>query len=82
MTEADWKMWTADDLKPYFEIVLEAFWPERLMFGSDWPVCLVACGYQTWYEILSDFIGSLSKHEKERILGGTAVEVYKLGEEE
>ena len=43
VTEADWKLWKADDFKPYLDVVFDAFGPDRLMFGSDWPVCLAGC---------------------------------------
>ena len=78
VTEADWKGWTEADLKPYFDTVLEAFEPRRLMFGSDWPVCLVASGYKRWVDVVSKVIAPLSELERVRIMGGTAVEVYGL----
>lgn len=78
VTEADYEAWTADELKPYLEIVLMAFGPKRLMFGSDWPVCLVACGYEKWHGIVSRFASELSAPEQRRVLGGTAVEAYGL----
>src|SRR5262245_692918 len=45
VTEADWSSWTVDDLRPYYDVVLEAFGPSRLLFGSDWPVCTLAASY-------------------------------------
>jgi len=78
VTEADFQNWTEAQLQPYLDTVLEAFGPSRLMFGSDWPVCLLACRYGRWFEIVSKFIARLSSAEQERILGGTAVEVYRL----
>ncbi len=78
VTEADYHNWTETQLQPYLETVLEAFGPGRLMFGSDWPVCLLACRYGRWFEIVSAFIGRLSSAEQERIMGGTAVEIYGL----
>jgi L-fuconolactonase len=78
VTEADYKTWTEAQLRPYFETALEAFGPKRLMFGSDWPVCLVACGYGRWHKLVQDWISRLSKAEQDRILGGTAIEAYKL----
>jgi L-fuconolactonase len=48
------------------------------MFGSDWPVCLVACDYVRWHDLISKFISDLSTNEQTRILGGTAMEAYKL----
>jgi len=78
VTEADFKNWTEAQLRAYFDVALEAFGPRRLMFGSDWPVCLVACGYARWHDIVSGWISKLSADEQSRILGGTAVEAYKL----
>lgn len=78
VTEADFATWTEAQLQRYFDAALEAFGPERLMFGSDWPVCLVACGYARWHQLVSSWIAKLSAPEQARILGGTAVEAYKL----
>jgi L-fuconolactonase len=77
-TEADWQSWTEADLRPYFDTVLEAFGAKRLMMGSDWPVCLLATGYERWFEVLDGWTAVLSKTERERFCGGTAEEVYKL----
>jgi L-fuconolactonase len=78
VTEADFATWTEAQLHPYFETVLAAFGPQRLMFGSDWPVCLVACGYARWRQMVSGWIAKLSPAEQARVLGDTAVEAYKL----
>jgi len=78
VTEADHANWTEPQLQRYFEVVLETFGPQRLMFGSDWPVCLVACGYSRWHKLVSAWISTLSAAERERIFGGTAIEGYKL----
>lgn len=78
VTEADYKTWTEAQLRPYFEAVLGAFGPKRLMFGSDWPVCLVACDYVSWHKLVSGWISKLSPGEQARILGGTAIEAYRL----
>ena len=78
VTEADYRDWTVDQLRPYVEVVLEAFSPRRLMAGSDWPVCLVACGYRRWWEIVHSFVASLSCDEQREILGDTAMRVYQL----
>lgn len=77
-TEAKWDDWTADQLKPYYETVLHAFGPKRLMFGSDWPVALMAVEYGRWVEIVRGWISELSDDEQARIMGGTAVEAYGL----
>jgi L-fuconolactonase len=78
VTEADWKRWTEAQLFVYLETVLDAFGPHRLMFGSDWPVCLVASSYEKWYEVVSRFCEKLSRDERARIFGGTAIEAYRL----
>ncbi len=78
VTEADWQQWTPEELFRYVEIVLEAFGPDRVMFGSDWPVCLIACGYSRWREVVSGFIKSLSASEQADIMGNTAVRAYGL----
>jgi L-fuconolactonase len=78
VTEADYAAWTPQQLEPYFDTVLDAFGPERLMFGSDWPVCLLAASYGNWLEVVSRRIAVLSQHERETILGGTAARVYRI----
>ena len=78
VTEADWSAWSESDLRPYFSVVLEAFTPRRMMFGSDWPVLLVAAGYQRWVDVVSNMIAALTPAERDRIMGGTAAEVYRL----
>ena len=76
--EADHKSWNEDEIHPYMEVALEAFGPRRLMFASDWPVCLLSCDYERWHEVVANFISRLSGSEQERIGGGTASEAYKL----
>lgn len=78
VTEADHATWSEGQLQRYFDAALEAFGPPRLMFGSDWPVCLVACGYARWHQLVSTWINKLSPTEQDRVLGGTAIEAYKL----
>jgi L-fuconolactonase len=78
VTEVDWSAWSQQDLWPYLDVVLEVFGPQRLMAGSDWPVCLLATSYSGWFETLAAFLGKLAVAETERILGGTASEVYRL----
>jgi L-fuconolactonase len=77
-TEADYNTWTKEDLAPYFDTVLQAFGAERLMFGSDWPVCLVATTYRGWFNLVRERIASLSDAEQNAILGGTAIRTYRL----
>jgi len=78
VTEADYQEWTPSQLHPYFEVILEAFGPARLLFGSDWPVCLVATSYKNWMELLLKSISQLSESEKAKIMGGNAVRIYQL----
>lgn len=78
VTEADWKNWTPADLRPYLDICLELFGPKRLMFGSDWPVCLLAGSYSQVSEVIEDFTLPLSASEKESIWGRTAIDFYHL----
>jgi L-fuconolactonase len=78
VTEADWRNWTPEDLQPYFDVVLQAFGPHRLMFGSDWPVLLLSCGYGEWADVVRGLISKLSAGEKDRVMGETATRVYQL----
>lgn len=78
VTEADFQTWTPKQITPYMELVLEAFGPERIMFGSDWPVCLVAGNYAEVKDLVTDFIGNLTLHEQAAIMGENAVRFYGL----
>ncbi len=78
VTEADWTCWTPESLRPYLDVVVEAFGPERLMAGSDWPVCLVACGYGQWWTVLERHFAEFSEDERSEIFGGVASRVYGL----
>lgn len=78
VTEADLRQWTPDDLRPYVEVVLDAFGPERVMAGSDWPVCLCGCGYKRWFELIDPWISERSTAEQAVIRGGNAVRIYNL----
>jgi L-fuconolactonase len=78
VTEANWSSWNAETLRPYLDVVVEAFGVGRLMVGSDWPVCLVACEYGRWFDLLRDYFAEFSDPERDAVFGGTAVEVYGL----
>ena len=78
VTEADYRAWSGEQLRPYVDVALEAFGPRRLMFGSDWPVSLVACGYARWVALVRTFIEKLSPHEQADIMGDTARRAYRL----
>jgi len=74
VTEADWSRWRASDLEPYVKKVLEWFGPKRCMFGSDWPVCLLAASYDKVVETVKTMVGN-----DEDVMTRTATRVYGLG---
>lgn len=78
VTEADHASWKPSDLRPYVQEALEAFGPDRLMFGSDWPVCELAGSYDQVFHALVDALGPISATERAAIFGGTAKRVYRL----
>lgn len=78
VTEADWSNWKQEDLTPYLDVVFEAFGPERLLFGSDWPVCLVAARYGQVKDILESYIEKNAPEYLAGIMGQNAVKFYKL----
>ena len=78
ITEADYQHWTKSDIIPYLDLVLDAYGPNRLMFGSDWPVCLVAGNYQEVKELIANFIAKLSSDEQRNIMGANALKFYNL----
>ena len=78
ITEADHTAWSEPQLFSYMNIALETFGPKRILFGSDWPVCLLAIGYSKWAEIVAKFTGQLTEEERERIWSRSAREAYQL----
>ncbi|MFJ2211664.1 amidohydrolase family protein [Streptomyces sp. NPDC101062] len=78
VTEAAWDSWTAEDLRPYADIALDAFGPERLMFGSDWPVCRLAAPYGDVLDAARTVTDGLGTAERDAVFGGTARRVYTL----
>lgn len=78
VTEADYWNWTEAQLQPYFDMVLEAFGPSRLMFGSDWPVCLVATRYACWIQVVNKAMKQLTSEEQHQIFYENAVKIYQL----
>ena len=81
VTEARWDAWQPDDLRPAVDHALDVFGPERLMFGSDWPVCLLASDYGGWLATLGDLLAGLSPDEAAVVWAGTARRVYQLEED-
>jgi L-fuconolactonase len=80
VTEANYHHWKAGDFAPYLEVVTEAFGTKRLMFGSDWPVCLVAGSYAQVKGIVSDYFGAYNENERADIFGGNAMRFYQITE--
>lgn len=78
VTEADWMAWNAELLHPYWEVIRDAFGPERLMWGSDWPVCLFASTYARWWEVLGTWIRDWTPAQREGFLGANALRFYGL----
>jgi L-fuconolactonase len=78
VTEADWRRWQVADLRPYAEVALDAFGPDRLMFGSDWPVCTLAATYPDVLASARDLTAGLSLAECEAIFAGTVTAIYGL----
>lgn len=78
VTEADWQKWTDTDIKPYLDIVLEVFGVDRLMYGSDWPVCLLAASYEKQLSVITTYIKMLSVEEQNKIMGLNAINFYNL----
>lgn len=78
VTEANWNNWKPGDFKPYLDVVFDAFGAEKLMFGSDWPVCTLAAGYGEVVKLLEEYIEPLPDEEQELIMGGNAIKFYKL----
>jgi L-fuconolactonase len=78
VTEANWKSWITDDLRPYVEYALELFGPERLMFGSDHPVCLLAASYARVLESFQELLQTLGTEDHDGVFGGNARTFYRL----
>ena len=78
VTEADWQHWKKEDFYPYLDTVVEVFGTKRILFGSDWPVCLVAASYERWLNIVQEYFDPFSAHEQALLFGGNATTFYKL----
>ncbi|MGW1006023.1 amidohydrolase family protein [Streptomyces sp. NPDC002520] len=78
VTEADWQGWTVDDLRPFAETVLGSFGPDRVMYGSDWPVCTLAADYAEVLDAARALTAGLSVAERGGVFGGTAANAYRL----
>lgn len=70
--------WISKDIQPCLEVALDSFGPDRLMVGSDWPVCTLAASYGQWFDLVADAVSALSKDEQNAVLSGTASRFYRL----
>jgi L-fuconolactonase len=77
-TEADYNSWTPQQIEPYMQLVLDSFGAKRILFGSDWPVCLVAGNYTKTKELVTHFIAKLSMEDQAAIMGDNAMQFYNL----
>jgi len=82
VTEADWRAWTPEGLRPYLDVAFECFGPERLMIGSDWPVCLVAADYGRTLRLVTDYMRGRPAHDQDAVLGGNAARLWRLDAKE
>jgi L-fuconolactonase len=78
VTEADWAGWRPEDVRPYLDVVFEAFGPGRLMFGSDWPVCLLAGSYREVHHLVDAYTAELPQDDRAALFGGNAARFYGL----
>lgn len=78
VTEAKHQEWAKEDFRPYLDIVLEAFGEDRIMFGSDWPVCLLAGSYEQVHGLASNYFGQFSAGAQQKFFGGNATRFYQL----
>jgi L-fuconolactonase len=78
VTEADWQEWKTEDFRPYLDAVVDAFGTGRLLYGSDWPVCLVAASYQDMLQIVENYFAGFTEAEKSAVFGGNAASFYQL----
>jgi L-fuconolactonase len=78
VTEANWKNWSLDDLRPYLDTLLDAFGVNRLMAGSDWPVCLMASSYERWWSTLREYFSTCSEFEQHAVFHRSAETIYVL----
>jgi L-fuconolactonase len=78
VTEAMWDRWTIEDFKPYLDLIIQHFGTTRVMYGSDWPVCLVAASYQKQLNIVEEYLHPFSTSEKHKIMGENAIRFYNL----
>ena len=78
ITEANWDTWTADNLRPYLEHAMECFGTDRVLYGSDWPVSVLAGGYQRWWQAFATVLDTLPAEEQAKVVSENAKRIYAL----
>jgi L-fuconolactonase len=78
VTEADWQGWKPEDLRPYLDVAFESFGSQRMMIGSDWPVCTVAASYAQVVNLVKDYMSSYTAEEREAVFGGNAANFWRV----
>jgi len=78
VTEADWQQWEPEQIIPFLDVAFEAFGPDRLMIGSDWPVCLVAASYARWVEVVKTYLLGQTPESRDGVLGRNAQRFWRL----
>ena len=78
VTEANLNDWRYEDFVPYLDVVFNAFEEDRIMFGSDWPVCLLAASYKQVYDLILNYINDFSEYQKAKLLGKNALRIYNI----
>lgn len=78
VTEADWQNWEEKDFIPYIDVAVNAFGTDRIIFGSDWPVCLVAATYEEVVNIVKNYFSAFTRNEQAKIFGENAIKFYNL----
>jgi len=78
VTEADWKAWKPEQIYPYLDVVFEHFGEDRLLFGSDWPVCLLAAEYQQVKEVVETYFAAWGPEARRKVFGANALRVYRI----
>lgn len=78
VTEADHTQWKPSDFIPYLDIVFDAFGENRILFGSDWPVCLLAASYQEVYQLITDYTANFSLEQRDKLFGANAERFYNI----
>jgi len=78
VTEADWQQWSKKDFFPYLDVVFDHFGPDRLLFGSDWPVCLVAADYTQVKTLIEEYVAPWGDEVRQKVFGANAVAFYGL----